>query len=56
MQIVVIGNGSVGNALVATLCDEGHNVTVIDENAYEIETVVNRYDVFGVTVNKAGYT
>ena len=49
MQIVVIGNGSVGNALVAMLCDEGHNVTVIDENAYEIETVVNRYDVFGVT-------
>lgn len=51
MQIVVIGNGTVGEALVAMLCDEGHNVTVIDENAYEVNAVVNRYDVFGVTGN-----
>lgn len=51
MQIVVIGNGSVGDALVSMLCDEGHNVTVIDENTYEVNAVVNRYDVFGVTGN-----
>ena len=51
MQIVLIGNGSVGDALVAMLCNEGHNVTVIDENAYEVTAVVNKYDVFGVTGN-----
>lgn len=51
MQIVVIGNGAVGEALVAAICNEGHNVTVIDENADEITAVVNKYDVFGVTGN-----
>ena len=49
MKIVLIGNGSVGNVLVAELCKEGHNVTVIDENGTEVTAVVNRYDVFGVT-------
>ena len=51
MQIVIIGNGAVGNALVEAVCKEGHNVTVIDDNADEINAVVNRYDVFGVTGN-----
>lgn len=51
MQIVVIGNGAVGNALVEAVCKEGHNVTVIDDNADEITSVVNKYDVFGVTGN-----
>lgn len=51
MQIVVIGNGSVGSALIEAVCKEGHNVTVIDDNAEEITAVVNKYDVFGVTGN-----
>ena len=51
MQIVVIGNGMVGNALVEAVCKEGHNVTVIDDNSDEITAVVNKYDVFGVTGN-----
>jgi trk system potassium uptake protein TrkA len=53
MQIVLIGNGTVGNALVESICKEGHNVTVIDESADEISTVVNKYDVFGVAGNGA---
>lgn len=53
MQIVVIGNGAVGDALVSILCNEGHNVTVVDENVDEVNAVVNRYDVFGVTGNGA---
>lgn len=53
MHIVVIGNGAVGDALVSILCNEGHNVTVIDENVDEVNAVVNRYDVFGVTGNGA---
>ena len=51
MKIVVIGNGSVGSALVEAVCKEGHNVTVIDDNANEITAVVNKFDVFGVTGN-----
>lgn len=51
MQIVVIGNGSVGSALVEAVCREGHNVTVIDDNAQQVTAVVNKYDVMGVTGN-----
>lgn len=53
MKIVVIGNGSVGDALVGAICNEGHNVTVIDEDASIVNAVVNKYDVFGVTGNGA---
>ncbi len=53
MKIVVIGNGVIGEALVASLCEEGHNVTVIDEDSDMVTAVVNKYDVFGVTGNGA---
>ena len=51
MKIVVIGNGSVGDVLVGAICAEGHNVTVIDEDVAVVNSVVNKYDVFGVTGN-----
>ncbi len=53
MKIVIIGNGDVGETLAASLCAEGYNVTVIDENADEVNAAVNRYDVFGITGNGA---
>ena len=51
MKVVVIGNGSVGEALIEAICSEGHNVTVIDEDVAVVNSVVNKYDVFGVTGN-----
>lgn len=51
MKVVVIGNGSVGDALVSAICSEGHNVTVIDDDLETVNSVVNKYDVFGVTGN-----
>lgn len=53
MKVVIIGNGSVGDALVGAICSEGHNVTVIDESVDMVNSVVNKYDVFGVTGNGA---
>ena len=53
MKVVVIGNGSVGDALVGAICSEAHNVTVIDEELDVVNSVVNKYDVFGVTGNGA---
>lgn len=53
MKIVVIGNGIVGEALISALCEEGHSVTVIDEDAETVASVVNKYDVLGVTGNGA---
>ncbi len=53
MQIVIIGNGVVGDTLIASICEEGHNVTVIDEDPALIDEVVNKYDVFGIVGNGA---
>lgn len=53
MKVIVIGNGSVGDALVGAICSEGHNVTVVDEEHSVVNSVVNKYDVFGVTGNGA---
>ncbi len=51
MKIVVIGNGVVGEALISAICEEGHNVTVIDEDSAAVSSAVNKYDVFGVSGN-----
>jgi len=53
MKIVVIGNGALGDALIDCICNEGHSVTVIDEDSNEVTAVVNKYDVLGVCGNGA---
>jgi len=53
MQIVIVGNGSVGGSLTESICKEGHNVTVIDKDADTVNAAVNKYDVFGITGNGA---
>ncbi len=53
MKIVVIGNGALGDALISCICNEGHSVTVIDEDTQEVNEVVNKYDVLGVCGNGA---
>lgn len=51
MKVVIIGNGGVGELLVEYICREGHNVTVIDEDASTVDAVVNKYDVMGIIGN-----
>ncbi len=53
MKIVVIGNGKVGHTIIRHLCNEGHNVVVIDNDPDEIEQIVNEYDVMGICGNGA---
>jgi trk system potassium uptake protein TrkA len=53
MKIVIIGNGSLGDTLISSICDEGHSVTVIDDDADEVNSVVNKYDVLGIMGNGA---
>ena len=53
MNVIIVGNGTVGDRLIGFISQEGHSVTVIDENADEVNKVVNKYDVFGVTGNGA---
>lgn len=53
MNIVIIGLGTIGETVLASLSGEGHTVTVVDEDDRVIESVVERYDVSGVAGNGA---
>ena len=53
MNVIIVGNGTVGDKLIGFIAQEGHSVTVIDEDVDEVNKVVNKYDVFGVTGNGA---
>ncbi len=55
MNIVIAGDGKVGDTLIQYISGEGHDVTVIDPNPTLINRVVNQYDVQGVVGNGAGH-
>ena len=55
MNIVIVGDGKVGDTLVQYISGEGHSVTVIDKNSALINRVVNQYDVQGVEGNGASH-
>ena len=48
MQIVIIGNGNLGDSLLEYISREDHHITVIDENMDLVNAVVNKYDVMGI--------
>lgn len=48
MKIVIIGGGTVGNAICKQLAGEGHDITVIDTDFSVLTEVSNTSDVFGV--------
>ena len=48
MQIVIIGNGSLGDSLIEYISRENHSIIVIDEDEDVVNAVVNKYDVRGV--------
>ena len=53
MNIVVIGGGTVGGAISAQLAQEGHAITVVDNNAAALAELQNAFDVFAVEGNGA---
>ncbi len=48
MQIVIIGNGTLGDSLIEYISREDHSITVVDEDIGSVNSVVNKYDVMGV--------
>ena len=48
MKIVIIGLGTIGETILKSLAGEGHTITIIDENRRVVETLIEKYDVFGV--------
>ena len=56
MNIIIVGCGKVGQALVEQLNDEGNDITVIDKVAEKVNDVSSRYDVMGVIGNGATHS
>ena len=53
MKIIVNGCGKIGTTILASLVNEGHDVTAIDTNPEVIQKLTNIYDVIGVCGNGA---
>ena len=55
MNIVIVGDGKVGAALVESLSQENHNIVAIDRDPKKIAHMVNAFDVMGISGNGASY-
>lgn len=55
MQIIIVGGGKVGLTLCEQLCDEGHDITLLDVNAQIVEQAVNSFDIQGVVGSGISY-
>ena len=55
MKVLVIGCGKVGQTLAVVLCEDGNDVTVIDQQKRKMENLCNQYDIIGVVGNGASY-
>ena len=53
MKIIIAGVGKIGKTLAKQLAEEGHDLTLIDENNRVLETAVERLDAMGVNGNCA---
>ena len=53
MKIVIIGCGTIGTTLLRELSQESHTITIIDEDKEKVESLIQKYDVFGVVGNGA---
>ncbi len=53
MKIVIIGLGVIGRTILRSLSTDDHTITIIDENKEKVESLIERYDVFGVVGNGA---
>lgn len=56
LNIIIIGCGKVGATLVEQLSYEGHDITLIDQNAKKVQELTNLYDAMGVVGNGASYS
>ncbi len=53
MKIVIIGLGTIGKTVLKSLSGMGHTITIIDEDREKVESMIEKYDVFGVVGNGA---
>lgn len=55
LNIIIVGCGKVGTALVEQLIREGHDITVVDNDSRKIQEIADQYDVMALTGNGASY-
>lgn len=55
LHIIIVGGGKVGITLIEQLCKEGHDITIIDQDAKKVQEIASLYDVMGVPGNGASY-
>ncbi len=56
LNIIIVGCGKVGAALIEQLSKEGHDITIIDKNSQVIQDITNMYDIMGIPGNGASYS
>ncbi len=56
MEIIIVGCGKVGQALVEQLGEEDNNITVVDLLHSKVREITDRYDCMGVCGNGATHT
>ena len=56
LNIIIIGAGKVGATLLEQLSNEGHDITLIDQEARKVQELANLYDVMGIVGNGASYS
>ena len=53
MRIVIIGIGTIGSDVLKTLANEKHDITIVDDDKNNVESLIEKYDVQGVVGNGA---
>ena len=53
MKIAIIGLGTVGKTILKSLAGMEHTITIIDDDKDKVESLIEKYDVFGVVGNGA---
>ncbi len=49
MKIIIVGCGKVGLKLIEQLAlEKEHDITIVDNNAHLVQSIVNEYDIMGV--------
>lgn len=55
LNIIIVGAGKVGAALIEQLSKEGHDITIIDNNAQKMAEIASQYDIMGLAGNGASH-
>ncbi|MBQ6679703.1 MAG: Trk system potassium transporter TrkA [Lachnospiraceae bacterium] len=53
MNIIIIGCGKIGATIAEQLNNEGHRITIIDQNERVLRNIANKLDVLGINGNGA---